>query len=211
MRIMRARTVLISLAVVLAGSLCASASAADLVDVRRYASSIQVEVRYATPNNFTGAPLAGYCQPTALMLRPRARALARVQRALGRRGLGLKVFDAYRPARASRAMVRWVRRTDNGELLRDGYIAPKSNHNLGSTVDLTLIRRRSGRQLDMGTAFDAFTPRANTTRARGRVLRNRLILKNAMEDQSFVNYFREWWHFDSEEPGARRLDVPIGC
>jgi D-alanyl-D-alanine dipeptidase len=94
---------------------------------------------------------------------------------------------------------------------RDGYIAPKSNHNLESTVDLTLIRRASGRQLDINTAFDAFTPRANTTRARGRVLRNGLILKNAMEDQSFVNYFREWWHFDSEEPGTRRLDVPIGC
>jgi zinc D-Ala-D-Ala dipeptidase len=208
---MRARALLISFTVVLAVSLCPSASAADLVDVRRYAKSIQVDVRYATANNFTGAPLAGYCQPTALMLRPRARALARVQRALGRRGLGLKVFDAYRPARASRAMVRWARRTDNVHLLKEGYIAPKSNHNLGSTVDLTLIRRASGREIDMGTAFDAFTPRANTTRARGRVLRNRLILKDAMEDQSFVNYFREWWHFDSEEPGTRRLDVPIGC
>jgi zinc D-Ala-D-Ala dipeptidase len=211
MRVMRARVLLASLTVVVAGSLCASASAADLVDVRRYAGSIQVDVRYATANNFTGAPLAGYCQPTALMLRPRARALARVQRALGRRGLGLKVFDAYRPARASRAMVRWARRTHNQDLLTEGYIAAKSNHNLGSTVDLTLIRRASGRELDMGTSFDAFTPRANTTRARGRVLRNRLILKTAMEEQTFVHYFREWWHFDSEEPGTRRLDVPIGC
>jgi zinc D-Ala-D-Ala dipeptidase len=211
MRVMRARVLLGSLTVVVAGSLCASASAADLVDVRRYAGSIQVDVRYATANNFTGAPLAGYCQPTALMLRPRARALARVQRALGRRGLGLKVFDAYRPARASRAMVRWARRTHNQDLLTEGYIAAKSNHNLGSTVDLTLIRRASGRELDMGTSFDAFTPRANTTRARGRVLRNRLILKTAMEEQTFVHYFREWWHFDSEEPGTRRLDVPIGC
>jgi zinc D-Ala-D-Ala dipeptidase len=211
MRVMRARVLLASLTVVVAGSLCAYASAADLVDVRRYAGSIQVDVRYATANNFTGAPLAGYCQPTALMLRPRARALARVQRALGRRGLGLKVFDAYRPARASRAMVRWARRTHNQDLLTEGYIAAKSNHNLGSTVDLTLIRRASGRELDMGTSFDAFTPRANTTRARGRVLRNRLILKTAMEEQTFVHYFREWWHFDSEEPGTRRLDVPIGC
>jgi zinc D-Ala-D-Ala dipeptidase len=211
MRVMRARVLLASLTVVVAGSLCASASAADLVDVRRYAGSIQVDVRYATANNFTGAPLAGYCQPTALMLRPRARALARVQRALGRRGLGLKVFDAYRPARASRAMVRWARRTHNQDLLTEGYIAAKSNHNLGSTVDLTLIRRASGRELDMGTSFDAFTPRASTTRARGRVLRNRLILKTAMEEQTFVHYFREWWHFDSEEPGTRRLDVPIGC
>jgi D-alanyl-D-alanine dipeptidase len=99
-----------------------------------------------------------------------------------------------------------ARRSRAGRLYR-----AKSNHNLGSTVDLTLIRRASGRQLDINTAFDAFTPRANTTRARGRVLRNRLILKNAMEDQSFVNYLREWRHFDSEETGTRRLDVPIGC
>jgi zinc D-Ala-D-Ala dipeptidase len=208
---MRARVLLVSLTVLLVGSLSSPASAADLVDVRRYAKSIQVEVRYATANNFTGAPLPGYCQPRALLLRPRARALARVQRALRRRGLGLKVFDAYRPARASRAMVRWARGTGNEELLNQGYIAPKSNHNLASTVDLTLVRRGSGRELDLGTAYDSFTTRANTTRAHGRILRKRLILKNAMEKQGFVNYFREWWHFDSEEPGTRRLDVPIGC
>jgi D-alanyl-D-alanine dipeptidase len=208
---MRSRMLPVWLMILIAGSLASTAWAADLVDVRTYASSIQLDVRYATANNFTGAPLDGYCQGTALMLRPRARALGRVQRALGRRGLGLKVFDAYRPARASRAMVRWARRTDNQDLLKEGYIAPKSNHNLGSTVDLTLVRRADGRELDMGTSFDAFTPRANTTRARNRVLRNRLILKNTMEAQAFVNYFREWWHFDSEVPGTRRLDVPIGC
>jgi D-alanyl-D-alanine dipeptidase len=142
---MPARTLLIALTVVLAGSLCASASAADLVDVRRYASSIQVDVRDATANNFTGA-------------RPGAEGLRRLPPGARLAGDGAL-----------------ARRTDNGELLRDGYIAPKSNHNLESTVDLTLIRRASGRQLDMNTAFDAFTPRANTTRARGRVLRNRLI------------------------------------
>lgn len=208
---MRFRMLVLTLTAALLASVFPSASAAQLVDVRSYAESIQVDVRYATSNNFTGAPLPGYCAAQALMLRPRARALARVQRSLRRRGLGLKVFDAYRPARASRAMVRWTRRTGNEDLLRDGYIAPKSNHNLGSTVDLTLVRRASGRGLDMGTAYDAFTTRANTTRARARVLRNRMILKNAMEAQGFVNYFREWWHFDSEEPGPRRLDVTIGC
>ena len=208
---MRFRMLVLTLTAALLASVFPSASAAQLVDVRSYAESIQVDVRYATSNNFTGAPLPGYCAAQALMLRPRARALARVQRSLRRRGLGLKVFDAYRPARASRAMVRWTRRTGNEDLLRDGYIAPKSNHNLGSTVDLTLVRRASGRGFDMGTAYDAFTTRANTTRARARLLRNRMILKNAMEAQGFVNYFREWWHFDSEEPGPRRLDVTIGC
>jgi D-alanyl-D-alanine dipeptidase len=108
-------------------------------------------------------------------------------------------------------MVRWARRTGREALLTGGYIARHSNHNLGTTVDLTLVRLDSGRALDMGTPYDAFTPRSNTTRARGAVLRNRLRLKNAMEARGFVNYHREWWHYDSVVPGRRRLDVPIGC
>jgi D-alanyl-D-alanine dipeptidase len=168
---MPARTLLIALTVVLAGSLCASASAADLVDVRRYASSIQVEVRYATANNFTGA-------------RPGAEGLRRLPS--GARLAGDGALGAAN--RQWRAPARRLYRAEE---------QPQP--------------RKHGRQLDVGTAFDAFTPRANTTRARGRVLGNRLILKNAMEDQSFVNYFREWWHFDSEEPATRRLDVPIDC
>jgi D-alanyl-D-alanine dipeptidase len=195
----------------LGGAVPARAGDPALVDVRTYARGIQVDVRYATPNNFTGAPLPGYCKPRALLLPGAARRLARVQRGLRGRGLGLKVFDAYRPARASRAMVRWARRTNREWLLTQGYIARRSNHNLGTTVDLTLVTRRTGEELDMGTAFDAFTPRSTTTRARGRVLRNRLTLKNAMEGHGFVNYRREWWHYDSAEPGPRRLDVPIGC
>jgi D-alanyl-D-alanine dipeptidase len=189
----------------------APAHGAALVDVRRAEPSIRVDVRYATERNFTGARLPGYCKGRALLLGDAARRLARVHRALRTRGLGLLVLDAYRPARASRAMVRWARRTGRDELLSGGYIAARSNHNLGTTVDLTLIRRRSGAEVDMGTDYDAFTPRSSTTRARGRALRNRLTLRNAMEGRGFVNYHREWWHYDSVEPGPRRLDVPIGC
>jgi D-alanyl-D-alanine dipeptidase len=187
------------------------AAAAELVDVRQRAPSIAVEVRYATRDNFTGAPLPGYCDGRALLLPGAATRLARVQRSLRPRGLGLKVFDAYRPARASRAMVRWARRTGRDGLLSGGYIAGRSNHNLGTTVDLTLVRLGSGAELDMGTAYDAFTPRSATLRARGRVLRNRLALEDAMEALRFRNYRREWWHYDSLRPGPRRLDVPIGC
>lgn len=184
---------------------------AGLVDVQSVAPSIRLDVRYATSNNFTGAVVPGYCEPRALLLRGRALALARVQRALRRRELALKVLDAYRPARASRSFVRWAQRAKRAALVEQGYIALKSNHNLGSTIDLTLVRLSTGEELDMGTAFDAFTPRSNTTRVSGTPLRNRLTLKNAMEDQGFVNYSREWWHFDSEQPGTRRLDLPIGC
>lgn len=77
-------------------------------------------------------------------------------------------------------------------------------------MDLTLVRARSGRELDIGTDFDAFSPRSATLSARGNALRNRLRLRFAMEAHGFRNYGREWWHYDSVAPGARRLDVPIG-
>jgi len=184
---------------------------AGLVDVRTYAPSILVDVRYATANNFTGRRLPGYCRPWAVLKQAAARRLARVQRRLKPAGLGLKVFDAYRPARASRAMVRWAKRTGNEWVLTRGYVAQRSNHARGTTIDLTLVRLSSGRPLDMGTAFDAFTPRSATLNARGTVRHRRLRLRRAMEGEGFRNYAREWWHYDLEPRGADRLDVPLGC
>ena len=184
---------------------------AGLVPVRAFAPSIRLDIRYSTRRNFTGAVLPGYCRPWALLRGGAGRALARVQRRLARRGLGLLVFDAYRPARASRAMVRWAVRTRRRWVLRRGYVARRSNHNLGTAVDLTLIRLRTGRPLDMGTRYDSFTPRSSTLNARGAVLRNRLALRRAMAAEGFTNYRREWWHYDFRRRGPRRLDVTLGC
>lgn len=184
---------------------------AGLVDVRTYAPSILVDARYATANNFTGRRLPGYCRPWAFLKRSAARRLAGVQRRLERDGLGLKVLDAYRPARASRAMVRWAQRTGNEWVLTRGYVARRSNHARGTTIDLTLVRLSSGRALDMGTAFDAFTARSATLNARGAVRLRRLQLLRAMERAGFRNYAREWWHYDFEHRGSSRLDVPLGC
>ena len=183
---------------------------AGLVDVLRVAPGVTLDLRYATRRNVTGRRLPGYCRPWALLLRPVARDVARVQRLLRRRGLGLAVFDAYRPARASRALVRWARRTGRGHLVGT-YIARRSNHNLGSAVDVTLVRYRDGRRLRMGTAYDDLSPRAHTQAARGRVLRNRLTLVRAMERHGFANYRREWWHFDHRVRGPRHLDISLGC
>ena len=181
-----------------------------LVRVPSRAPTVQLDIRYATRSNFTGRRLPGYCRPpVAFLRRAPARALGAVQRDLRGRGLGLRVFDAYRPARASRAMVRWARRSGNGHLL-NGYIASRSRHNEGRAVDLTLVRLRSGRALDMGVAFDTFSSRAHTANARGRVLRNRRLLVRAMARRGFRNYHREWWHYEYGSP-ARRLDVPLGC
>jgi len=183
---------------------------AGLTRIRSLAPTVHLDIRYATRRNFTRRPLDGYCRPLyAYLLRPAARSLTAVQRDLRERGLGLKVFDAYRPARASRDMVRWARRTGNEHLL-NGYIAARSRHNEGRAVDLTLVRLASGREVDMGTAYDTFSPRASTENAHGSVLHNRRLLVRSMAAHGFVNYSREWWHYEHGRP-ARRLDVPLGC
>ena len=198
-----------------AAALAAPASAgpltqAGLVDVRTHARDIRVDIRYATADNFTGARLPGYCKPVAVIRRGPARALARVQRRLRKRRLGLLVYDAYRPARATRAMVRWAVRTNNEWVLTQGYVARRSNHNRGAAVDLTLVNA-DGKPLGMGTRYDAFTTRSHTANASGRVLRNRLTLKRAMEAEGFRNYRREWWHYDFPAAGGRARDIPLGC
>src|SRR5258705_11536088 len=101
-----------------------------LTDVRTLDPKIVVDLRYATANNFTGAPLPGYLANRAFMRREAAAALARVERDLRDQQLGLKVFDAYRPVRATLAMVDWTERVHRADLLIDGYIASRSRHHL---------------------------------------------------------------------------------
>lgn len=168
------------------------------------------EVRYATAENFTGAPLPGYEEPVALLRPDAARALERVAARLRAQGLGLKVWDAYRPARASRAMVQWARRTSNDWVVEEGYVAPESGHNRGNTVDLTLVSLESGAELDMGTGYDEFTPEAHTAASSGEVLANRMTLVREMEAEGWENYPLEWWHF-SFPSTAQPLDVPLTC
>lgn len=181
-----------------------------LVDVREADRTIRTDVRYATSNNFTGAVLPGYERPLALLRPPAAEALARVQARLRPRGLGLKVFDAYRPVRATLGMVAWAERTNQMWVIQQGYVARQSGHNVGRTVDLTLVSLRDGRELDMGTPYDTFSEAAHTANASGRVAENRRILVEAMAAEGFQNYDKEWWHFSI--PGPREpLDVPLRC
>ena len=180
-----------------------------LVDVQSVDSSIRVDARYAGANNFTGAPLPGYEAPRALLRREVAAALGRVQARLRTGGLGLLVFDGYRPVRATLAMVDWAERTGRADLLNDGYIARRSRHNQGVAVDLTLVDPASGTQLDMGTPFDTFSEVAHTANAAGRVLRYRQLLVRAMESEGFTNYEKEWWHFTYSVPGALPFDKVI--
>ncbi len=182
-----------------------------LADVRSFDTTIVVEARYATPSNFTEAVLPGYEANRAYLRREAAEALGRVQRRLASGGMGLKVFDGYRPVRATRAMVAWAERTGQRHLIDDGYIASHSRHNLGLAVDLTLVDWSvGGREVDMGTPFDTFSEAAHYASATGRTLRYRQLLRRVMEEEGFHQYEQEWWHYSFSVPGDPvAFDVPV--
>lgn len=164
---------------------------------------------YAAADNFTGAVLPGYAAPGAWLLATPAAALARVQAALARDNLSLLIFDAYRPRRASEAMVAWAERSGNHALVRAGYIARRSGHNHGHTVDLGLATRDCV-PLDMGTAWDTLDPRSHTAAATGAPAQHRQRLLRAMRAAGFRDYPREWWHFSFPLAATRPRDVPYG-
>ncbi|HEU0054132.1 MAG TPA: M15 family metallopeptidase [Longimicrobium sp.] len=189
---------------------CARPEVDSLVNVRTLDPSIRADIRYATTNNFTGEILPGYEKPLAMLRPGPAAALVRVHRRLAADGLGLKIFDAYRPIRATQAMVRWAERSGNRWVLDQGYVARRSGHNVGATVDLTLVRLGDGEELDMGTPFDTFSEAAHPANATGRVLENRMKLARAMAAEGFGAYEKEWWHF--RLPGDfAALDIPLRC
>jgi D-alanyl-D-alanine dipeptidase len=189
----------------------ASAAAAEslLVDVRSMDSTIAVSLRYLTTDNFTGAPLPGYEANRAYLRREAAAALGRVQRQLRPEGLGLLVWDAYRPVSATEGMVAWAERTGNMTLFKQGYIARRSRHNMGVAVDLTLVRLDTVKPLDMGTPYDTFSDAAHTANAVGTAQQNRQRLVAAMEGQGFSNYDQEWWHFSYSVPDPVPFDIPV--
>jgi D-alanyl-D-alanine dipeptidase len=182
------------------------------VDAAAIADGLVVDMRYFGEDNFVGTRIDGYEAPRCLLTRQAAAALARVQRDLASEGFGLKVFDCYRPTRAVMHFVRWARDikdvkrkadfypdVDKRDLFRLGYIAPRSGHSRGSTVDLTLVRRGpSGAvEVDMGTRFDFFGPQSwpSSRAVSAQAQANRRILSAAMRRGGFVPYNREWWHF----------------
>ncbi len=190
---------------------CTVSAASRMENVQRVDPTIRVDVRYATRNNFTGERLPGYDHPLALLRPPVAEALGRVQARLRAEGLGLKVFDGYRPVRATLAMVEWAERTNRRWVLDQGYVARESGHNRGHTVDLTLVRLDTGEELDMGTAYDTFSEAAHTANATGAVRANRDRLVAAMNAEGFENYANEWWHFRRPGENFSPLDLPLGC
>ena len=194
------------------------------VDAASLAPGLMVEARYASPHNFVGRPIDGYDKPLCYLTRPAA--TAQVVADLEPRGLTLKVFDCYRPARAVAHFVRWARslrdqsmkaefypQVDKSTLFRDGYVATHSGHSRGSTVDLTLAGRADGRALDMGTPFDFFSPRSwpSDRSVSAAAQANRALLTQVMRRRGFRPYDKEWWHFTlRHEPYPQTyFDFPV--
>jgi zinc D-Ala-D-Ala dipeptidase len=183
------------------------------VHLREVAPDIQQGMRYFTAYNFVGTRIDGYLAPTCILTVQAAEALKAVQAELAPLGLGLKVYDCYRPQRAVDHFIRWARDladtkmksafypdVDKKDLFKDGYIAARSSHTRGSTTDLTIVTTDGdgkGRDIDMGTGFDLFSPKSWPTSLvmTGDQRAHRLLLQALMVKHGFAPYPQEWWHF----------------
>ena len=175
-----------------------------------YVPAILQEIRYYSTFNFIGDRIDGYEEPCALLTKEAARALKGVSGELLVQGYRLKVFDAYRPVSAVKHFVLWgiedqdVRmkpwfypELDKNALFAEGYIAKRSSHSRGSTVDLTLLDMKTGQELDMGSPFDLFSEVSHPD-YRGvsqEQYENRMLLQEAMVRGGFLPLDCEWWHF----------------
>lgn len=163
----------------------------ELVALNRFIPGISLDVRYATGNNLMKEPV--YSTAAVFMRRPAAEALKKIQRELNKKGLGLKVYDGYRPYRATVAFY---------EAFRDSVFVASpytgSRHNRGCAIDLTIINLKTGKELEMPTPFDTFSDRAHSAYPGlpAKQLKNRELLKQVMTSNGFMVYPAEWWHFD---------------
>jgi zinc D-Ala-D-Ala dipeptidase len=204
------------------------------VDVKKIIPSAQFDIRYYGSHNFVGQKVDGYNAPKCILTKRAADALAKVQAELKGFSLSLKIYDCYRPQKAVDHFVRWAKNIDDTKtkkefyptvdkryLFRDGYIASRSGHSRGSTVDLTIVpvpvpvqaeyvsgqplqecylpaeSRFKDNSVDMGTGFDCFHELSHPENpAVGLQQRmNRMLLKALMDKHGFKNYDKEWWHF----------------
>ncbi len=193
---------------------------ADFVSLAEIAPDIKIEMKYAGSDNFIGRPIAGYEAEKCLLTRPTALALQKSQQWLTQFKLQLVVYDCYRPQKAVTEFVQWSKdlndtkkmeshypKVAKANLFSEGYIATKSGHSRGSTVDIGLTG------LDAGAPFDYFDPVSHTraeqisTAARA----TRALLCATLERFGFVNYDKEWWHFTlKNEPHPNQyFDFPI--
>lgn len=211
---------------------------ADFVDIKDVIPSIALDIRYYTSHNFVGDKIDGYNAPKCLLTEQATEALKNVQEELNEFSLSLKVYDCYRPQRAVNQFIEWAEDpddtkmksefypdTDKKDLFRQDYVAKKSGHSRGSTVDVTIVpiptpledkyepgqtlypcywpmgKRFRDNSVDMGTGFDCFSEFSHTDNKQLNVQQrvNRLALKSIMEKYGFINLESEWWHYTLED------------
>ncbi len=190
--------------------------ASGFVLLADYIPQIVQEIRYHSTYNFVGERIDGYEEPCALLAKEAARALKSASSEFNALGFRLKIFDAYRPVRAVRHFTLWAIDEQDirmkpyfypdlqkQELFDKGYIAKKSSHSRGAAVDLTLLDMQSGKEVDMGSPFDLFSPKSHpdchdiTDEQRN----NRMTLQKIMAANGFLPLDCEWWHFTlKDEP-----------
>ena len=184
--------------------------AADFVSVGEYIPDVLLDVRYYSTYNFVGARIDGYESPIVLLTRQAADALRLVNADMLSQGYRLVLYDGYRPQRAVDHFARWAEDlsadamkpvfypdVDKADLFEQGFIARRSGHSRGSTIDLTLLDAATGQLVDMGGPFDFFgelshPDYAGVTPAQQA---NRMRLREAMLKHGFKPLSTEWWHF----------------
>ncbi|MGB0879211.1 MAG: M15 family metallopeptidase [Polaribacter sp.] len=191
-------------------STCAQKLPKGFVYLYQVDPSIQTELRYITNNNFIGKPIEGYHKNCLIVTTKTANALKKVQSILVKKKLSLKIFDGYRPQEAVNHFVRWARvlndtlmksqyypKVPKRELFKRGYIASKSGHTRGSTVDVTIVNTNTGKELDMGSPYDFFGEISHPFHKNLTSIQkeNRLLLRKIMLENGFRPYSKEWWHF----------------
>ncbi|MBO4218104.1 MAG: M15 family metallopeptidase [Erysipelotrichaceae bacterium] len=191
----------------------AQMDASGFVLLSDYVPEIIQEIRYFSSFNFVGDPIDGYEEPVAIMTREAARAVKEIASRAIVYGYRLKVFDAYRPAKAVRRFVLWgiedldqrmkpffYPDLEKQELFVRGYIASQSSHSRGSTIDLTLLDMSTGREVDMGSPFDYFSEisHPDNRSVTQEQYDNRMFLQDMMVKGGFRPYDCEWWHFTME-------------
>ncbi len=233
----RARAALLGLALAASTPASASSLPAGFVHLSQIDPTIQLDIRYAGLDNFLGRAAKGYQGESCILTEKAAKALARVQEELRPHGMSLVVFDCYRPVAAVADFVSWTREggpadprwhpnVRRDDLIRQGYIALRSAHSRGSTVDVGLVLLEPAAAIHFhacgatademppfGTGFDCFDPASRTSSTEvGRDARaNRATLVEAMDRGGFRNYSAEWWHFTLRgEPHPRKtFDFPV--
>ncbi|MGX1640107.1 MULTISPECIES: M15 family metallopeptidase [unclassified Sphingobacterium] len=182
----------------------------SFVNLKEQIPNLEIDLRYYGSHNFLGRPVKGYEANKVFISKEAASALVQIQKELNAQGLGIKVFDAYRPQQAVNNFKEWALDiadtaakkefypdVDKRNLFKLGYIAEKSGHSRGSTIDLTIINLKDKKELDMGTGFDYFGEPSHHdySNLSPQQKANRKLLKDIMEKHGFKSIEEEWWHY----------------